>query len=48
MPDKTPFQIQQSDNDETMTVEVIDMLEPEKIDQLLSYIQDPREYVTEQ
>lgn len=47
MPEKTPFQNLQSGNDETMTVEVIDKLEPEEIDRLLAYLQNPREYVTE-
>lgn len=46
MPEKTPFQIQQSGNDEPIAVKVIEMLEPEQIDRLLAYIQDPREYVT--
>lgn len=44
--EKTPFQVLQSGNDEVMPVTVLDKLEPEEIDRLLSYIQDPREYVT--
>lgn len=39
--EKTPFQILQSGNDETIPVTIL-----EEIDRLLSYIQDPREYVT--
>lgn len=44
--EKTPFQILQSGNDEVMSVTIIDKLDPEEIDRLLSYDQDPREYVT--
>nr|DAQ53908.1 MAG TPA: hypothetical protein [Caudoviricetes sp.] len=47
MPDKTPFQIQQSGNDEVLSATVIERMEPEEIDRLLAYLQDPREYVTE-
>lgn len=47
MPDKTPFQIQQSGNDETLSATVIERMEPEEIDRLLAYLRDPREYVTE-
>lgn len=43
---KTPFQVLQSGNNETMPVTILDKLEPEEIDRLLSCIQDPREYVT--
>lgn len=43
---KTPFQVLQSGNDEVIPVTVLEKLEPEEIDRLLSYIQDPREYVT--
>lgn len=43
---KTPFQILQSGNDEVMPVTVLEKLDPEEIDRLLSYAQDPREYVT--
>lgn len=39
--EKTPFRILQSGNDEVMPVTI-----PEEIDRLLSYDQDPREYVT--
>lgn len=46
MPDKTPFQIQQAGNDETLSATVIEMMEPEAIDRLLAYLRDPREYVT--
>lgn len=42
--EKTPFQILQSGNDEVMPVTVLE--EIEEIDRLLSYAQDPREYVT--
>lgn len=38
---KTPFQVLQSGNDEVMPVTIL-----EEIDRLLSYAQDPREYVT--
>lgn len=38
MPDKTPFQIQQSGNDEVLSATVIE--------RLLAYLRDPREYVT--
>nr|DAU72765.1 MAG TPA: hypothetical protein [Caudoviricetes sp.] len=44
--EETPFQVLQSGNDETIPVTILDKLEPEEIDRLLSYIQDPREYVT--
>lgn len=44
--EKTPFQILQFGNDEVMPATIIEKLEPEEIDRLLSYIQDPREYVT--
>lgn len=44
--EKTPFQVLQSGNDETIPVTILEKLEPEEIDRLLSYIQDPREYVT--
>lgn len=44
--EKTSFQILQSGNDEVMSVTVLEKLEPEEIDRLLSYAQDPREYVT--
>lgn len=47
MPEKTPFQIQQSGNDEVLSATVIERMEPEEIDRLLAYLQDPREYVTE-
>lgn len=47
MPDKTPFQIQQSGNNETLTATVIERMEPEEIDRLLRYLREPREYVTE-
>ena len=46
MPEKTPFQIQQAGNEETLSATVIEMMEPEVIDRLLSYLRDPREYVT--
>ena len=46
MPEKTPFQVLQSGNDEPISVTVIEKLEPEEIDRLLSYLRDPREYVT--
>jgi len=46
MPEKTPFQIQQAGNEETLSATVIEMMEPEEIDRLLSYLRDPREYVT--
>ena len=46
MPEKTPFQIQQSGNDEVLSVTVIEMMEPEEIDRLLAYLREPREYVT--
>lgn len=46
MPEKTPFQVLQSGNDEPFSVTVIEMMEPEEIDRLLSYLRDPREYVT--
>lgn len=46
MPDKTPFQIQQAGNNEVLSVTVIERMEPEEIDRLLSYLRDPREYVT--
>lgn len=46
MPDKTPFRIQQSDNDETLSATVIERMEPEEIDRLLAYLREPREYVT--
>lgn len=46
MPEKTPFQVLQSGNNETMKVEVIEKLDPEEIDRLLAYLRDPREYVT--
>lgn len=44
--EKTPFQILQSGNDEVIPLTVLEKLEPEEIDSLLSYAQDPREYVT--
>ena len=44
--EKTPLQILQSGNDEAIPATIIEKLEPEEIDRLLSYIQDPREYVT--
>lgn len=44
--EKTPFQILQSGNDEAMPVTILEKLDPEEIDRLLSYAQDPREYVT--
>ena len=43
---KTPFQILQSGNDEVMHATILEKLEPDEIDRLLSYAQDPREYVT--
>ena len=46
MPEKTPFQIQQAGNEETLSATVIEMMEPEEIDRLLAYLRDPREYVT--
>lgn len=46
MPEKTPFQVLQSGNDEHLSVEIINKLDPEEIDRLLTYLQDPREYVT--
>nr|DAS08760.1 MAG TPA: hypothetical protein [Caudoviricetes sp.] len=46
MPEKTPFQVLQSGNNEPISVTVIEKLEPEEIDRLLSYLRDPREYVT--
>lgn len=44
--EKTPFQILQSGNDEVMPATILEKLDPEEIDRLLSYVQDPREYVT--
>lgn len=44
--EKTPYQVLQSGNDERIPVTVLEKLEPEEIDRLLSYAQDPREYVT--
>lgn len=44
--EKTPFQILQSGNDEVMPVNILEKLDPEEIDRLLPYAQDPREYVT--
>lgn len=44
--EKTPFQILQSGNDEVMPVTILEKLDPEEIDRLLSYAQDPREYVS--
>lgn len=44
--EKTPFRILQSGNDEVMPVTILEKLDPEEIDRLLSYAQDPREYVT--
>lgn len=46
MSEKTPFQIQQSGNDETLSATVIEMMDPEDIDRLLAYLREPREYVT--
>lgn len=46
MPEKTPSQVQQSGNDEVLSATVIEMMEPEEIDRLLAYLQEPREYVT--
>lgn len=46
MPDKTPFQIQQSGNNETLSATVIELMEPEEIDRLLAYLREPRAYVT--
>ena len=46
MPEKTPFQIQQTGNDEVLTATVIERMEPEEIDRLLTYLREPREYVT--
>lgn len=46
MPEKTPFEIQRDGNDETLSVTVIERMEPEEIDRLLRYLQEPREYVT--
>lgn len=43
---KTPFQILQSGNTSSLPVTILEKLDPEEIDRLLSYIQDPREYVT--
>ena len=42
----TPLQILQAGNDEVIPVTILEKLEPEEIDRLLSYAQDPREYVT--
>lgn len=47
MSEKTPFQIQQSGNDEVLSATVIERMDPEEIDRLLVYLRDPREYVTE-
>lgn len=47
MPEKTPFQIQQSGNDEVLSATVIERMESEEIDRLLAYLREPREYVTE-
>ena len=47
MPDKTPFQIQQSGNDEVLSATVIEKMEPEEIDRLLAYLRESREYATE-
>lgn len=44
--EKTPFQTLQAGNDDVMPVTILDKLDPEEIDRLLSYAQDPREYVT--
>lgn len=46
MPEKTPFKVLQSGNDEPISVTVLEKLEPEEIDRLLAYLRDPREYVT--
>lgn len=46
MPDKTPFQIKQSGNDEVLSATVIERMKPEEIDRLLAYLREPREYVT--
>ena len=43
---QTPFQILQTGNDEPISIKVIETLEPEEIDRLMSYLEDPREYVT--
>lgn len=47
MSEKTPFQIQQSGNDEVLLATVIERMEPEEIDHLLAYLREPREYITE-
>ena len=47
MPEKTPFQIQQSGNDEVLSATVIERMDPEGVDRLLAYLREPREYVTE-
>ena len=48
MPEKTPFQVLQSGNDESISVTVLEKLEPEEIDRLLSYLRDQRHNVTAQ
>lgn len=40
MPDKTPFQIQQAGNDETLSATVIEMMEPEDADRLIKHLQE--------
>lgn len=36
--EKTPFQILQAGNDEVLPVTILEKLDPEEIDRLLSYI----------